>query len=891
MNKGLKLVAAAWCFIGTAYAQQPNDSLYVAGDNADFTFTESQLDEDNDAPQTVSSISSEQNDAYLSEVGYRFSAMRFRTRAYDNQYNSVYMNGLRLNDSELGRFSYSMIGGMNDATRNKEGVTGFDYNMFGTTGIGGAQNINTRASAFAQGNKIALSGCNRNYVARGMYTYATGLLPSGWAFAGTVGYRWSKEGVIEGTYYNSFSYLLSAEKRWNDHALSLVTFGSPTERAQQGASTEEAYWLANSHYYNPNWGYQGGKKRNARVVHDYEPTAILTWDWKINDDMKLSTSAGFKYSMYSSSALGWNGNAYDPRPDYYKNLPSSTFNVYDTEGQNTPNYLSENPWFLEEYNSLYNYWTSDKANRQINWDRMYLVNQEHAATGGDALYYVERRHNDQMVFAFNTAFNHAVNEHSKYAVGVQLNSTKGMHYKTMDDLLGALRYTDIDKFAARDYGEGSIMAQNDLNNPNRQIGVGDKFGYNYNIYVNQARAWTQYRYNYGGLTFNLGAHIDGTQMEREGLMRNGRAAENSFGKSGKASFLGGGGKFALNYRLGAGNDLFAGMSAESNAPLARNSFVAPRMQNNFVDNLTNEEVFGGELGWKFRFGPVSGIVKGYYTRFNNGVEQTAFYNDAEERFTYLTMTGVDREHYGVEASINWQVTSKLSFNLMGTYGEAKYVNNPLAQLAYEGMDAATIQDLNIWTNPVTGANMPLRVIADGMRVNGTPLTAVSLAANYNTNGWFFELALNYYDRVYVGFSQYNRLSNVLASYTPNGVDVNGNDTYLPTKQELETNGGILFDDKGNYVKAYSPEQEKFDGGFMLDASIGKFIRLKKGKSISINLSLQNITNNRNLRTGGYEQNRGDYYNTGEKRAYVFSKNSKYYYANAINGFLNIGFKF
>ena len=102
------------------------------------------------------------------------------------------------------------------------------------------------------------------------------------------------------------------------------------------------------------------------------------------------------------------------------------------------------------------------------------------------------------------------------------------------------------------------------------------------------------------------------------------------------------------------------------------------------------------------------------------------------------------------------------------------------------MDAATIQDLNIWANPVTGANMPLRVIADGMRVNGTPLTAVSLAANYNTNGWFFELALNYYDRVYVGFSQYNRLSNVLASYTPNGVDVNGNDTYLPTNQELET---------------------------------------------------------------------------------------------------------
>lgn len=93
------------------------------------------------------------------------------------------------------------------------------------------------------------------------------------------------------------------------------------------------------------------------------------------------------------------------------------------------------------------------------------------------------------------------------------------------------------------------------------------------------------------------------------------------------------------------------------------------------------------------------------------------------------------------------------------------------------------------------------------------------------------------------------------------------------------------------VDAYAAKQEKFDGGFMLDASIGKYIRLKRGKSLSINLSMQNITNNRNLRTGGYEQNRDDYYQTGVAKAYRFSKNSKYYYANAFNAFLNIGFKF
>ena len=73
-------------------------------------------------------------------------------------------------------------------------------------------------------------------------------------------------------------------------------------------------------YYNPNWGYQNGEKRNSRVVRSVEPFAIASWDFDINKEMKLKTSAGFKYSNYGTSALGWSGNAADPRPDYYKTV-------------------------------------------------------------------------------------------------------------------------------------------------------------------------------------------------------------------------------------------------------------------------------------------------------------------------------------------------------------------------------------------------------------------------------------------------------------------------------------------------------------------------------------------------------------------------------------------
>lgn len=899
MNKTVKLMAIGLSLVSVCARAQVNsaDSVMKAqDDSSDFTFTESQLDDDNDAAQTVSSIMSSSNDPFLSEVGYRFSPMRFKVRGYDNMYEQNFMNGLMLNDLEQGRFNYSMIGGMNDATRNQEGASQFDYNNFTFSGVGGATHINTRASAFAQGSKVTMSGTNRNYVLRGMFTHATGWLKNGWSFAGTVGYRWSKEGVIEGTFYNSLSYLLSAEKKFNDqHSLALVTFGSPTERAQQGASTEEAYWLANSHYYNPYWGYQNGKKRNSRVVRDFEPTAILTWDWKVDEDKKLTTAAGFKYSMYSNSALSYANNAYNPAPDYYKNFPSSVFNVYDNS-INNPDYLSDHPYYMDQFNTLKEYWGT-KANRQIDWDRLYYVNSIQNKNGGTASYYQERRHNDQMVFALSPTWSHNVNSQWKYTAGLVLNHTKGMHYKTMQDLLGAENYIDIDTYAERDYGKGSMEVQNDLRNPDRKIKEGDRFGYDYNIFVNKAKAWGQAQYTFGTSVLYLGAYGEGTTIEREGKMQNGRAKDYSYGKSGAAKFMGYGGKAQLTFRPFANQRIDLGGSIDAQAPLARNAFVAPRVQNNFVNNLTLEKIASANLSWSFRFGNLTGKLSGYYTRFMDQVEQTGFYNDLDSRFYYVTMSGLDKVHYGFDGAVTYQVNSELSFNLLASVGEAKYVNNPEAQMFSENNSSEYKQ----WINPVTTETMQDRIFADGMRVSGTPLTALGLGANYNINNWYLELDLNYYDRSYLGFSSYRRMGYVLhqTNHKTASVDpATGGEYFEMTDDEqasFNEEGGVLYYTNGDVAKVYSPKQEKLNGGFMLDASIGKFIRLKKGRAISINLSLQNICNNKNLQTGGFEQNRSDFYADGEERGnaktYKFSANPKYYYANPFNAFLNVNYRF
>lgn len=848
MAKKTTLILSAFFVSALLHAQQA-DTLSVfqqrsLNENADFSFTESQLNEDDDAGETVSAITGVSNDLYLSDAGYLFSPMRFRMRAYRNTSNGMYINGVQFNDMERGVFSYSSIGGLNDVTRNREGSPFFMMNRFGYIPVGGADNINVRAGQYATGHKLTLSGTNRNYRARGMYTYSTGMMSNGWAFTGSIGYRWANEGFVEGTFYNSFSYLLGFEKRFNDrHSLSLTTWGSPTERAQQGSSTEEAYWLANDHYYNPNWGYQNGKKRNARVVNSFEPTAILTWDFDIDDRTSLTTSFSGKYSMYASSALGWSGNAADPRPDYYKKLPSGQVDVW-TDDEFTDEEIAM-------WNETRDYWMSSKAHRQIDWDALYFANTQQKAVGGEALYYVEKRHNDQMAFNLASTLKRDMKEYGHITAGLALNTTKGMHYKTMKDLLGADRYTDIDKFSVRDHGYNSSMIQNDLDHPNRLIGEGDKFGYDYNIFVNKAHAWANYQFDKSFYSVFFAGRFGGTTMEREGLMRNGRAANNSKGSSGVAKFLEHGAKAGATFRIGGMHRFNIGMGYEQNAPLAYNAFVAPRLKNDFASNLTREEVISTEVSYAYN-GPVVGVkLSGYYTRFNNVTELDQFYNDMEARYTYLSMTGVEKQHMGVEAALSVKVTSNLTFNAIGTISNAEYINNPQANLTYEN-ESETNSDI---------------VCIDGMKESGTPLSAYSLGLDYSVKGWFLNINGNYYHRGYIDFSTYKRLYSI-----------------------LKKNGNVSIGENGREVIDI-PEQERFKGGWMLDLSIGKYIRLAKGRSLSINLTVNNVLNNTNMKTGGYEQNRDDRYEDGDLRVYRFSRNSKYYYAQGINGFFNIGFRF
>ena len=849
-QKNLKLAVMALCSASLAQAQNPTDSIgqrsSILNESA-FTFTEAQLGEDDDMSQNVTIVNSN-NNIYASEVGYLFSPVRFRYRAFDQKYNDVYINGIPMNDMETGQFRFSNIGGLNQQTKNQEFALPFESNKFAMTGMAGSNNYNFRPASMPAGHRITLTGANRNYTLRGMYTFNTGLSDKGWAFSGNITYRWANEGYVEGTFYNSLSYFLGVQKVFGNgaHSLAFSTWGNPTERASQGAGTDEMYWMANDRYYNPYWGYQNGKKRNSRIVNDFAPTALLTWDWKISDNDKLTTSLMGKYSMYKSTKLNYN-NADNPHPNYWKNMPSSYYDIWD---ESNSSYRTSEA--LQNWHDAYDYWSGPKANRQIDWDRLYYSNKQASAQGQDAMYYIQAKHNDALTIALASTFNKQLDKDKNWNIGIVGATNKGMHYQTMEDLLGATQFHNINTYALGTYPANADEIQYDLNNPNAVVKEDDKFGYNYNLLVNNGKLWTSYSENFGILHYLVAAKLGYTAMQRDGKMRNGLAKDNSYGKSHTAQFIDGGLKFGANINLGRGNTFTLGLGYEHKAPQAKVAFVSPEINNDFVKNLKNERVFSSEIGYQLQTSWLHANINAYYSYLTNVSDWQNFYYDDINSFSYVSITGMKKAYYGVEAGLKFKVTSAFDVKLIGQISDAKILNDNTVS----------------YMNSTKGVEYTETIYNKNMRDNGTPLTAASLGLSYHSGGWFLDLNANYYDRIYLSFSPCYRYHS------------------------SATARGNCFDNNEPIRSAF--EQAKGHGGFMLDGSIGRSIYLKRG-SLSINLSVTNILNNTNIVTGGYEQSRSDYSKktdgTTTNRAYKFSKNPMKFFAYGTNGMLNIAYKF
>lgn len=826
---------------------QPAGFEGATPDSDQFLFNEDEILDDEGMGQSVGTIQGATDDIYYQTSNYDFSVARFRWRGYDNNWNAGYINGIYFNDAMRGRFNFSGLGGMtSSAFRNRSTDIGLAASAYGYGSIGGSSNFTTYASEYAPGFRGNLSYTNSNYMLRAMLQYSTGLNRHGWAFSASIIGRYAPEGVIEGTFYNSLGLQFSLQKVFNDrHSLNLTAWAAPTQRATNAAATQEAYDLAGSNLYNPSWGYLDGKKKSARIVESVDPAVLLNWIWKPKMGTKLNTGIGFRSNRYSSSALNWYQTA-DPRPDYYRYLPS--YYLPDAE-PGTQLFDAQQ----EVYDFVTDWWSGDKAHRQIDWNRLYqtnLLNRQQYDRDpelvGQSSYILENRHSNLTSWMLSSYLDHRINDHMTLQGGLNVNYSDGHYYKTVRDLLGGEFWRDVDNFSERDFAGNPDILQNDMRNPNRRVYKGDKFGYDYNIRSISARAWLQNQITTAHWNVNYGLEVSFTDFVRHGNMQNGRAPENSLGTGRHHSFDNAAIKAGATYKLDGRNYFTGHISYGSRAPMPDYSYVSPRTKDVAVEGLKSERFLSADLSYTWNYARFRGSVTGFYTKMWDGIKRSGFYDYQLNTFMNYSMSGMQTEYKGIEIGMEYKILSNLSISGAGTFSRYQYKNNPLGVRSYENGSQEDVTS---------------RVYLKNYHIGGTPQQVWSLALNYNIKQWFFEVNGQWFGDNWIDLS--------------------------PARHEEMPGLWKFCTSEQEYIQRRDQitHQDKLNSEWVMNLSIGKVIYTNFG-SLNFNVSVNNLLNNRNIQTGGYQEGKFDYtdYNVNKFP-------NKIYYAQGIRVFVNVGIRF
>jgi len=791
--------------------------------------------------QNISGILTASRDIFVSAAAFTFGPARFRIRGLDSENTLVYLNGIPVNRLENGRVFWNAWGGLNDVTRNRNSDIGLSALPYAFGGIGGATTIDTRALSQRAQTSLSYALSNRTYSHRLMATHSSGPLKNGWAFSVSGSRRWANEAYLPGTYYDAWAYFLSVDKKFSDkHTLNFTAFDAPIRRGGSTASTQEMYDIAGTNYYNPLWGYQEGEKRNSRTIYSDQPMFILRHDWNFKQGGSLTTAISYQFGENGRTRMDW-FDAPDPRPDYYRNLPSFLRQDSDEAAD----------FRLDEL-------TLDEDMRQLDWASFYNVNRNSELNsifgpqlgledveGRWSQYIVDDQRSDSRDANFYTNYQNVFSDRFTFNAGAGYQIQQIHEYKIIDDLLGGDYYVNIDQFALGEPDLPFNAIQNDLNNPNQILREGDVWGYNYEMNIHHWNSWAQGTLTLRQFDIFLAGSVSGTTFWRTGNYRNGRFPDDSFGDSEAQDFLNFGVKGGVTYKLNGRNYFFANAAYLTRAPFVDNAYVSPRTRDQLVPNLTDEKISSAEVGYYLRSPNAKVRATAYIAEFQDRIRILRFYNDLQRDFGNYVMSDLDSRNIGVELALDLKILPSLNLTGAAAIGEYVYTSRAIGNTYLDDGDAdnQTRENATIYTK--------------NYRIAGLPQQAYTIGLNYRSpNFWFANLNFNYFDHIYIDFNPIRRTADAVY-----GLD------------ETPDQFSAIID------------QERVDPQFTMDFFGGKSFKFGK-YFLFLNVGVNNILNNQDFITGGFEQLRFDVRERDPERY-----PTRYFYSFGTNFFANISLRF
>ncbi len=594
---------------------------------------------------------------YATKSGGGFGDGRINVRGFNSENVAVMINGVPVNDMENGRVYWSNWAGLSDVTSAMQVQRGLGASKVAVPSIGGTINILSKTSDVNKGGNVNASTGNNGYQKYG-FTLSTGLMDNG--IAATVSFaKTSGEGYIEGTQFEGSNYFINFSKEINEnHKISFTSFGAPQRHGQrQNMSTVSKYRNAEAgNQFNPDWGYKDGQVTHIEDNFYHKSQTSLNHYWKINDVTTLSTAA---YASYGSGGGG--GTAGTNR---------DLFNV-----------------------------RIGGADQPVDLDNIVEINRANGALGSEAILRASR--NDHEWYGVLSTFKTDLTDELVFIGGLDWRTYTGKHFREVTDLLGGQYYFD----------------NNNVNNPNAALGVGDKMGYNNDGKVGWLGFFGQLEYGTEDFDAFVSTSIQKTSYQRIEyfLYDLSTDAGKELATSEKINLDGYSIKGGVNYRLDDVQNVFANIGYFER-PAAFNAVFNGYNNTKVNRDAENEKVFSMELGYGIRGEKFAGNVNVYRTQWNDRTftRNIRATEPGAEDYT-ANLLGVNALHQGVEFDFTYKYSKSLNFTGMLSLGDWKWDNN--------------LEDVPVFNEnqeEVTTISLPIQ----GLRVSNSAQTTAALGVLY-----------------------------------------------------------------------------------------------------------------------------------------------------------------
>ncbi len=724
---------------------------------------------------------------------YLYSTLGYSSRGLPWLWREVSREGVTLNSLSDDRVPYSALGmAYRISTFREYGLLAENYELYLPSSSGGY-------------GSIALSSRTYTYRAEAGYNYTSDNFSARLSAAK----RWGRSLTTEGVFSDSYNISLGVEAK----NFSVIALVNPTERSYSRATTREAYSLAENNLYNPSWGYQNSVERSVNVRKSIEPTIVATHFAPLSKNYSLESALAVRFGRNSYSALSWQGSP-NPNPDYYAYMPSQQ------SSQSAAEAITEA-------------WREDEDVRQINFSSLYAINSDDPR----ANYIIEERVTEPL-FLSAQSFLRGKN----FSVGLRAAFQSERHYKELNSLLGADYWLDIDCFVEQD-SDVKDLTQNNMADPNREVKVGDIFGYNYRINNLEAAVDGSYRYERGKWGVFASGSIGIITTQRIGYWE-------------KENFAGGASLGASEGILGVEGEVEAEVSYSVNrnfrvsatgllksfAPNSEVLFINEEYRNAVHSGLSNSwlAALSGSvsyLGENFR---AEGSL--YYYGESGGALTRDMYDDMASEYVNYLVEGISTVRVGVEVSAEVRLWEDLWLSGAVVAQSNTYSENP-SGTSYKdstGEQLISSEEINY----------------KGKHVGGSPERVSSLTLSYEPYGWNVSLS-----GVFSG-GLYEVLSPL--RYTSRIVD------YSPSAESYSS----------------MVAQECYASAFTLNLSGGYTFRFSSGDALTLYGSLTNILGSDDIVRYGYQSDR--FYTSSD---YLTAQSSRLYYALPLTFSLSATFRF